>query len=346
MYRIVTAAAAALFAAGLAAPPYAAADEVADFYKGRTVEVAVAAGPGGGFNAYARLVAKHMGGHVPGKPNMIVKNMPGGGGRLATAWVDKVAPKNGAAFLGTQPGALVEPLLGEPDRVKYDPLKFGYIGSASGFTNICLTRAESPVKTFADLQKTETVFGGDQLGSTTHDHALMMKNLAGAKIRLVKGYSGTKTLVLALEQKEIDGFCGYAWASIMSQAPHLVKEKKINILVQFGLEPHAEMTKRGIPQIWDFVNDAENRKALELHAAVQVFGRPYIAPPGVPKARLAALQKAFMATMDDPAYQADVKKSRLDHDPASGERVKKLIADIFAQPAAVQKKARWAITHN
>lgn len=338
-----TAAAVAIAAAAFAAP--ASADEITDFYKGRTVELAVAAGPGGGFNAYARLVAKHMKNHIPGKPNMIVKNMPGGGGRLATAWVDQVAPKNGATFLGTQPGALVEPLLGKPDRVKYQPLKFGYVGSASGFTNICLTRADSPVKTFADLQKTQAVFGGDQLGSTTHDHALMMKNLVGAKIRLVKGYAGTKNLVLALERKEIEGFCGYAWASIMSQAPHLVRENKINILAQFGFDPVPELTKRGVPQIWQFAKGEENKKALELHAAVQVFGRPYITPAGVPQARLAALQKAFMATMNDPAYQADIKKTRLDHDPASGERVKKLISDIFQAPAAVQKRARWAITN-
>src|SRR5690606_29369126 len=203
----------------------------------------------------------------------------------ATAWMDKVAPKNGSAFLGTQPGALVEPLLGDPERVKYEPLKFGYVGSASGFTNICLTRVDSKVKTFADLLKTEIVFGGDQLGSTTHDHSLMMKNLVGAKIKLVKGYAGTKNLVLALEQKEIDGFCGYAWASIMSQAPHLVLENKINILVQFGFDPVADLTKRGVPQIWGFVKGEENKKALEMHAAIQVFGRPYITPAGVPKAR-------------------------------------------------------------
>ncbi len=343
MYRTVATTVAACLAFGIAP---ATADEVADFYKGRTVELAVAAGPGGGFNAYARLVAKHMTKHLAGNPTIIVKNMPGGGGRLATAWIDRVAPRNGAAFLGTQPGALVEPLLGDPKRVKYQPLQFGYVGSASGFTNICLSRKEAPVKTFADLQKTRIVFGGDQLGSTTHDHALMMKNLVGARIKLVKGYAGTKNLVLALEKGEIDGFCGYAWASIMSQAPHLVTENKINILVQFGFDPVPELTKRGVPQIWGFVKDEETRKALELHAAVQVFGRPYITPPEVPPARLAALQTAFMATMNDPAYQADVKKSRLDHDPASGERLKKLITDLFQAPAAVQKKARWAITHN
>ncbi len=343
MFRVLAAATAACLVVGVSP---VTADEVTKFYTGRTVDLAVAAGPGGGFNAYARLVAKHIKKHIPGNPNVVVKNMPGGGGRLATAWLDRIAPKNGAAFLGTQPGALVEPLLGDPKRVKYQPLKFGYVGSAAGFTNICLTRVGAPVKTFAELLKTQTIFGGDQLGSTTHDHSLMMKNLVGAKIKLVKGYSGTKNLVLALQQKEIDGFCGYAWASIMSQAPHLVTENKIHILVQFGLDPVPELTKRGVPQIWEFVKDEENRKALELHAAVQVFGRPYVTPPGIPHERLAALQKAFMATMNDPAYQADIKKSRLDHDPASGERVKKLITNIFEAPAAVQKKARWAITNN
>ncbi|MDA1326936.1 MAG: tripartite tricarboxylate transporter substrate-binding protein [Proteobacteria bacterium] len=343
MHRITFAASAAIAACITAAP--AAADAVADFYKDRTVDMMVAAPPGGGFTAYARTIAKHIVKYIPGHPNMVVKNMPGSGGRKSVAYLYNVAPRNGAVILGAQPGTLVEPVLGQKSNAKFDALKFNYIGSASGFTTLCLVRAGGPVKSFAELQKTQAVFGGDNLGSTTFDHAQLMRNLAGANIKLIKGYRGTKNLVLAIEQGEIDGFCGYAWASLMSGAPHLVEQKKVKVLVQFGLAPHAEMTRRGIPQVWGFIKDEKKRKAMELFANVQVFGRPYIAPPSIPRDRLAALQKAFLDTMKDPAFVAEIKKRRLVLYPTSGPRVRALVAAIYNAPADVQKMARWALAH-
>ena len=317
-----------------------AADE---FYTDKQLVLTIASRPGGGFNAYGRNLAKHIVKHLPSGAAIIVKNMPGAGGRKATAWLDKIAPKDGSNMLGTMPGSLVEPILGDPKRVKYQPLDFSYIGSASGFTTLCLVRTDNPVKSFDQMQKEQVVFGGDQIGSTTHDHANMMRNLVGAKIKLGKGYTGTKNLVLAVQQKEIDGFCGYAWASMMSRAPHLINDKIVRVVVQFGLQPHGEMTKRGIPGVWDYVKDEKKRKALELLAATQVFGRPYIAPAGVPKARVEALRAAFDATMKDPEFLAAMKKSRLTVDPASGARVEKLIRDIYTSDPEIQKLARWAI---
>jgi tripartite-type tricarboxylate transporter receptor subunit TctC len=314
-----------------------------DFYKGKQIVLTIATPPGGGFNAYGRNVAKYIVKHLSSGSSVIVKNMPGAGGRKATAWLDQIAPRDGSNFLGTMPGSLVEPILGDPKRVKYKPLNFNYIGSASGFTTLCLVRSDHPVKTFDQMLTKQVVFGGDQIGSTTHDHANMMRNLVGANIKLVKGYSGTKNLVLAVQQKEIDGFCGYAWASMMSRAPHLINDKIVRVVVQFGLQPHAEMTKRGIPGVWKYVKDEKKRKALELLAATQVFGRPYIAPPGTPKARVAVLRAAFDATMKDPGFLKAMKKSRLTVDPASGARVEKLIRDIFTSDPEIQKLARWAI---
>lgn len=321
------------------------AEDVAadDFYKDKQIVLTIATPPGGGFNAYGRNVAKFIVKHLPSGSSIIVKNMPGAGGRKATAWLDQIAPRDGSNFLGTMPGSLVEPILGDPKRVKYKPLEFNYIGSASGFTTLCLVRNDHPVKSFDQMLKQQVVFGGDQIGSTTHDHANMMRNLVGANIKLVKGYSGTKNLVLAVQQKEIDGFCGYAWASMMSRAPHLINDKIVRVVVQFGLDPHDEMTKRGIPGVWPYVKDAKKRKALELLAATQVFGRPYIAPPGTPKARVEVLRAAFDATMKDPEFLAAMKKSRLTVDPASGARVEKLIRDIFTSDPEIQKLARWAI---
>ena len=314
-----------------------------DFYMGKQLTMTIASRPGGGFNAYGRSIAKHMVKHLPGKATIIVKNMPGAGGRKATAWLDKIAPKDGSNMLGTMPGSLVEPILGDPKRVKYKPLDFSYIGSASGFTTLCLVRSDHPVKSYEDMMKTEVIFGGDQIGSTTHDHANMMRNLVGAKIKLVKGYSGTKSLVLAVQQKEIDGFCGYAWASLMSRASHLVDNNIVRLVVQFGIDPHPAATKAGIPQVWKYVKDPKKIAALRLLASTQVFGRPYIAPAGVPKARLKILRAAFDATMKDPGFLKDMKKSRLSVQPTSGAKVQQLIRDIYLSDAATQKLARAAI---
>ena len=340
MRKTALCAAAVAMALPVAGTTQAVAD---DFFVGKQLTMTIASRPGGGFNAYGRALAKHIVKHIPGNPTMIVKNMPGAGGRKATAWLDKIAPKDGSNMLGTMPGSLVEPILGDPKRVKYKPLEFGYVGSASGFTTLCLLRTDNKAKSFADMMKMQVIYGGDQIGSTTHDHANMMRNLVGAKIKLVKGYSGTKSLVLAVQQKEIDGFCGYAWASLMSRAPHLVNDKVVRLVVQFGLDPHKAATKAGIPQVWDFVKDPKKVAALKLLASTQVFGRPYIVPAGVPKARLDVLRTAFDATMKDPAYLKDMTKSRLTVDPTPGARVQQLIRDIYTSDADTQKLARWAI---
>ena len=324
--------------------PAHAQKSVADFYKGRTVTMIVASSAGGGYNAYGRAIAKHIAKHIPGNPTMIVKNMPGAGGRKATAYLANVAPKDGSVILGTQPGALVEPVLGDAKKIKYDPSKFGYVGSAAGFTTVCLVRSDLSVKSFADLQKKEVVFGGDQLGSTTHDHANLFRNVAGAKIKLVKGYKGTKNLVLAIQQKEIGGFCGYAWASLMSRAPHLVTDNIVNLIVQFGLKPHKAATAAGLPPIWDFIKDPVKKQVAELIAAQQVFGRPYIVADGVPADRLAALRAAFDATMQDPAFLADMKKSRLDVSPTPGAEFEGLVRKMFDAPKNIQNMARAAIS--
>jgi tripartite-type tricarboxylate transporter receptor subunit TctC len=337
---------AAALAAVIAMPAGTAAlaDEVTDFYKGRTMTMLVATPVGGGFNAYARAVAKHIVNHIPGNPTMVVQNMPGSGGRKATAYLYNVSPRNGSVMLGTQPGTLVDPVLGaEQKGGKYDALEFGFIGSASGFSTFCLVGSHVKVDSFQKMQSQQVVFGGDTFGSTTHDHPQLMKNLAGAKIKLVKGYRGTKNLVLAVEQKELDGFCGYAWASLMSRAPHLLREKKVKLVVQFALQPHKEMSEMGIPPVWDFIKDPKKKAAMELFANVQVFGRPYIAPPAVPKARLAALQKAFMETMKDEAFKKELAKSRLAWSPTSGPDVEKLVRAIYAAPDDVKKMARWAL---
>jgi tripartite-type tricarboxylate transporter receptor subunit TctC len=322
----------------------AAAQDAATFYKGRNIEVIVASSPGGGYDAYARIIARHMIKHMVGPATFTIRNMPGAGAKVATAYIADVAPRDGSVMVLTQPGALVEPILGDPKKIAYKPLAFEYIGSAEGFTSTCILRTDSKVKDYADLHNNEATFGGDQIGSTTHDHAVMFMKLSKAKMKFVSGYKGTNDLVLAIQRSEIEGFCGYAWSSLFARSADLVNKGTVKIINQLGLKPHPEAAKAGVPMALDFVKDPLDRKAMELIATVQEFGRPYLVNGAVPKDRIAALRKAFEATMQDPDYVAEIKKARLDVSPRTGDEVKELLRRVLEAPKDVQERARWSIT--
>ena len=324
------------------APPVSAQD-VATFYKGRSIDLIVASTPGGGFDAYARIMARHMGRYIPGNPVLVVRNLPGAGGLTSTLYLADVAPRDGTAMLANQPGPLAEPVLGDRTKATFDSLKFGYVGSVASFTTLCLIREDSKAKSFADWQKMEVVFGTDQPNSTMHDHTVLFKNLAGAKTRVVSGYPGSNGLVLAIQRGEIEGFCGYAWSSLFARSPELVTNKVVRMVVQYGLTPHKEATAAGVPQIWEFVKNEEDKQALELIAALQEFGRPYMVSPGVPKDRLEALRKAFDDTMKDPEFLAEMDKAKLDVLPMDGQKVEQLVAKVINAPKAVHEKAKAAL---
>lgn len=322
----------------------ASAQDPAVFYKGRNIDIIVASPPGGGFDAYARIIARHMVKYMPGPPNIIIKNMPGAGARNATTYLADVAARDGSVMLATQPGALVEPILGDPKQIAYKPLEFQYIGSAEAFTSLCLLRTDSAVKDYAELHRKEAIFGGDQIGSTTHDHTVMFAKLSKAKMKMITGYKGTSDLVLAIRRKEIDGFCGYAWSSLFARSPDLVEKGVVRIVNQLALTPHAAATKAGVPMALDFVKDPADRKAMELIATVQEFGRPYLVHPTVPADRVAALRKAFDATMADKEYVAEIEKAKLDVSPRTGDQVLALLRRVLEAPKDVQARARWAIS--
>lgn len=336
-------AATVLLAAALIAAP-AAAQDAATFYKGRNLDIIVASPPGGGFDAYARIIARHMPKYMAGPPNFVIRNMPGAGARNATTYLADVAARDGSVMLANQPGALVEPILGDPKQVLYKPLEFQYIGSAEAFTSLCLMRTDSPVKSFAELHEKEAIFGGDQIGSTTHDHTLMFKNLSKAKIKMITGYKGTSDLVLAIQRKEIEGFCGYAWSSLFARSPDLVNKGITRMINQIALTPHPEAAKAGVPMALDFVKDPLDRKAMELIATVQEFGRPYLVHAAVPADRVAALRSAFDATMKDKDYIEEVEKAKLDVSPRTGAQVHELLRKVLEAPKDVQARARWSIS--
>ncbi len=341
--KVFSAALVAVFTAG--AIEVAHGQDAAAFYKGRNIDFVVASPPGGGYDAYARIIARHMPKYLAGAPTIVIKNMPGAGGKNAAAYLADVAPRDGSTILAAQPGALVEQILGDPKTVTYKPLEFQYIGSAESFTAVCVMRSDSDVKSYAQLHETEAVFGGDQIGSTTHDHTVMFRKLSDAKIKMVTGYKGTTDLVLAVERKEIDGFCGYAWSSLFSRSPDLVNKGAARIINQLSLTPFEPATKAGVPNALDFVKDPLNKKAMELIATVQEFGRPYLMHGAVPVARADYLRAAFDATMKDPEYIAEVQRAGLDVSPRTGVQVRDLLRRVFDAPREVQEKARWSITY-
>lgn len=321
-------------------PLPASAQDAASFYKGRNIDLIVASTPGGGFDAYARIMARHMGKHVPGNPALVVRNLPGAGGLTSTLYLHDVAPKDGTAILANQPGPLAEPVLGDKTKATFDSLKFGYIGSVASFTTLCLIRQDSKAKSFEDWQRMEVTFGTDQPNSTMHDHTVLFTNLAGARTKIVSGYPGSNGLTLALQRGEIEGLCGYAWSSLFARTPDLITKNIARIVVQYGLEPHKEATAAGVPQIWKFVKNDDDRQALELIAALQEFGRPFMTTPGVPKDRLEALRTAFDATMKDKDFLADMEKAKLDVIPMSGAKVEQLVAKVINAPKAIHDKAK------
>ena len=333
-----------LAAASALLPASASAQDPATFYKGRNLDIVVSSPPGGGFDAYARIIARHLPKHMPGSPNIVVRNMPGAGARIATTYLADVAARDGTVVLANQPGALVEPILGDPTKVGYDPLKFQYIGSAEAFTSLCLMHSDSAVKSYAELHEKEAIFGGDQIGSTTHDHTVMFAKLSKAKMKMTSGYKGTADLVLALQRREIDGFCGYAWSSLFARSPDLVNKGTARIINQIALTPHVEATKAGVPNALDFVKDPLDKQAMELIATVQEFGRPYLVNGAVPADRVAALRAAFDATMKDKDYVEEVLKARLDVSPRTGAQVTELLRRVIQAPKHVQERARWSIT--
>lgn len=302
-----------------------------DFYAGKTINLYVGSGSGGGYDLYGRVVARHINKHIPGKPTLVVNNMPGAGSMKAAEFIYTHAPKDGTAMAIVFPGAIVEPLISTKEKFRFEPPKFEYIGSANSGARLCITFHTSKVKTFEDARRIESTMGGSAAGDSTSDYALLLNALAGTKFRVVLGYKSTSETLLAVERGEVDGLCGFDAASFAAQRPAWYGTKLANMIVQASMEPKEDLTKLGVPSVWKFV-EGDNRKAVELVLAQQEFHRPFIAPPGAAPAQLAILRKAFDATMKDPEFLADASKQNLDIAPKSGEVVGRLVQQMYATP--------------
>jgi tripartite-type tricarboxylate transporter receptor subunit TctC len=315
----------------------ARADAIADFYSGKSVQLVIGYAPGGGYDIYARALARHMARHIPGNPQIVVQNMPGAGSIKAANYLYNIAPKDGTAFGGFSRGAFLDPLLGRAEGVQYVAAKYGWLGSISNEVGVCAFRSDSGIATWQDMQTKSYVIGSTGAGADSDVFPTVLHKMFGLPMKVVTGYHSAADVVLAITRKEVDGRCGWSWSSLMAWNKDMYQSKAIKVALQLATEKLAELPDT--PSIVEVARGAEQQAALKLILSRQMMARPYVAPPGIPRERLDALRAAFDATMKDPQFLADAQRQDLEVRPVSGPAADALITEIYASPPAVVKLA-------
>ena len=315
----------------------ARAQSPAEFYKGKTVEFYIGYSVGGGYDLYARTIARHIGKHIPGNPTVVPKNMEGAGSLRLANWLFRVGAKDGSVIGTIGRGTGFDPILGQQG-AQFDGTKFTWLGSANNEVSVCVSwNATSGIAKFEDLLSKEMTVGGTSSSADTDQFPRIMNGVLGTKMRIVSGYPGGNDVVLAMERGEVKGRCGWSWSSVMSTHRVWLEEKKMTVLAQLALQKHPDLPD--VPLIIDLAKTDEQKQILKLIFARQVMGRPYLAPPGIPADRAAALRQAFMDTMTDKDFLADAEKAQLEITPVDGATIQKLVAEVYQTPPEVAKKA-------
>jgi len=320
----------------LCAGPVAAQDAV-DFYRGKTIRVVISTGAAGGYAEYARLLAAHMGRHIAGQPGFVVESMPGAGGLRAANYLYTQAPQDGATFGIVHSTVPLMPLWGGPG-VRFDALKFNWLGSFDRVDGMCIAWNTSPVKTWADLLARDFSVGSSGAGSEMEVFPAMLNRLFGAKIKVISSYKDGTDVYLAMERGEVEGRCGGQLTVIKSTRPDWLTGHKISVPIVVSPQRNAEFPDS--PSIFEFAQDAATRDILNLVTLSQTMDRPVMLPPNAPAARVAELRAAFDATLADPAFRADIEQKSLHVDPTRGEDMAKKLAGAYALPAEVIAGAR------
>ncbi len=324
-----------LLAAAAAMP--ASAQDAAPFYKGKTIRIVISTGVAGGYAEYARLLADHMGAHIAGQPGFIVQSMPGAGGLLAANYLYAQAPQDGTTFGIVHSSVPLTPLWGNKG-VRFDSLKFNWLGSLDRTDGMCIAWHTSPIKTWADMLQREFTVGSSGAGSQMDTYPAILNRLFGTKIKVVAGYKDGTDVYLAMERGEVEGRCGGQLTVIKATRPQWLTEHKISVPILIAEKRSAEFPDT--PTIMEFVKDEATRQQLELMMVAQNLDRPVMLPPGVPAARVEELRQAFDATMADEAFRADVAKQNLHVDPVEGPEMASELARAFSLPADVIAGAR------
>jgi tripartite-type tricarboxylate transporter receptor subunit TctC len=303
-------------------------------FAGKQVSMIIGFGPGGGYDAWGRVVARHIGKHLPGNPSVVPQNMPGAGSYVAASHLYNAAPKDGTAMGIIARDVALGPLTGAPG-ARFDATRFSWLGSATTEHNVCIANSSAAVKSVQDLRDKELVLGDTGPGTGTRSYPKVLNDLLGYRFKLVSGFRSSADVFLAMERREVDGICE-SLDSVINRRAGWISQKKVTVLLQGGMAPHPGLP--GVPFVLDLARNAEERQLLEFVYAGQGIGRPFVAPPDLPADRLKMLRAAFMATMKDPEFLADAGKSKLAVEPEDGEHLASLIAKIYATPKPIVER--------
>jgi len=318
----------------------ARADDVADFFRGKTVRIVVGVGVGSGYDLNARLLARHLPNYIPGHPAVIVQNQPGAGSLTMTNQLFVAGPFDGTAIGASFNGMPTTPLL-QPAAAHFDPNKLIWLGSTNRETQVTYVWHTAPVQRLEDLKTTELIVGAQAPGSTQYDFPVLANALFGYRFKVITGYESTPKIHLAMERGEVQGNGATNWTTIKLLNANWIDEKKIRVLGQWGLKKHPELPD--VPLVLDLAQNDADRQALRLALARLEYGRPFFLPPGVPAERVAALRRAFDAAMKDPELVAEAEKSKIEIDPLGGEAVAELVKQVNATPPDVVARVRAAM---
>jgi tripartite-type tricarboxylate transporter receptor subunit TctC len=321
---------------------HAHAQDPASFYKGKTVDLYIGYSAGGGYDIYARALARYMGRFIPGNPTIVPKNMPGAGSLVLANWLYNVASKDGSAFGMIGRGTAFDPLLGST-KAQFDAAKFNWIGSMNDEVSVCVAWHTSGIAKLEDVTHKELTVGGTGPAADTDQFPKVLNATLRTKFKIIPGYPGGNDIDLAMERGEVMGRCGWSWSSVVATHKAWVDDKKINVLVQLSLTKHADLPN--IPLVMDFAKTDEERRIFRLVFARQPMGRPFLAPPGVPEDRTATLRKAFMDTMKDRAFLAEAEKMQLEINPVAGDAVQAIVQDVYQTPKSIAAAVANMVNH-
>jgi tripartite-type tricarboxylate transporter receptor subunit TctC len=324
-------------ACGLGLTTAAGAQSVEEFYKGKQIRLIVSSEPGGGYDNYARLVARHLGEHIPGKPNVIVQNMPGAGGLNAANNIYNIAPKDGTVIGHVQRNVPFVAIQGQPGP-RFDPTKFNWLGSLNNEVNVCVAWHTAKVKSVKDALNSELIVGGSGPNDTEMTPAVL-NNILGTKFKIISGYPSSSAVTLAMERGEVEGLCS-SYSSIENRNRHWITEKKVNFVVQNSTKKHPDLPN--VPLAIEFAKSEEDRQLIELNDARLIMGRPFMLGPDVPADRVKALRAAFSAMVRDAAFMEDAKKQSMEITPVDGDEVQELLERVAKTPKAVIERLNEA----
>jgi tripartite-type tricarboxylate transporter receptor subunit TctC len=334
--RLTTALAAALLAA---TATQAGAQSPEQFYAGKQVRLVIGYGTGGGYDTYAKLLARFIGEHIPGKPTIVPQNMPGAGSRSAANWLYNVAPKDGTVIAMLSQGTPADQALGQPG-VKFDVRRFNWIGNMVVVNNILFVSAKTGVRTIDDARQKQLALGATGASSPSVLYPQVSNNLLGTRFKIVAGYPGGGDINLAVERGEVDGRGSDSWASLKANNPDWIRDKKVNILFQVGTKREPDLDA----PLWsDLAQNDEQRQILELLSGDVAVGRPILTAPDVPADRVAALRAAFDATMKDPKFVAAAAQARMYMNPLGGEELQQIVTKIVSHPPEIIAKVKDAL---